>query len=82
MLALEGETAGVQGGFQHYGDALWWTAMILVTMGSDWWPRSSEGRLLCLLLATYGFTMFGYVTATLGSFFIAADEERRHRRPV
>jgi voltage-gated potassium channel len=80
MLALESETSGVPGGFQHYGDALWWTAMILVTMGSDWWPRSPEGRLLCLLLATYGFTMFGYVTATLGSFFIAADEEKRHLR--
>ncbi len=53
--------------------------MILVTMGSDWWPRSAEGRLLCLLLATYGFTMFGYVTATLGSYFIAADEDRRRK---
>ena len=56
-----------------YGDSLWWTAMLLVTMGSDNWPRSAEGRALCLVLATYGFTIFGYITATLGSFFVASD---------
>lgn len=71
MLAFEGEDAG--GGLRHYGDALWWTAMLLVTMGSDYWPRTPEGRALCLILATYGFTMFGYITATLGSYFVAAD---------
>lgn len=71
MLAFEGEASG--GGLQNYGDALWWTAMLLVTMGSDYWPATGEGRALCLMLATYGFTMFGYITATLGSFFVAAD---------
>jgi voltage-gated potassium channel len=80
MLAFEGQAAG--GGLRHYGDALWWTAMLLVTMGSDYWPRSAEGRALCLGLATYGFTMFGYITATLGSYFIAADAARPGSRPA
>src|SRR5688572_24072569 len=40
-------------GFQDYGTALWWTAMLLTTMGSEYWPRTPEGRILCLLLATY-----------------------------
>ena len=73
MLAFEGDAAGT--GLRDYGDALWWTAMLLVTMGSDYWPRSPEGRALCLGLATYGFTMFGYITATLGSFFVASDTQ-------
>lgn len=58
-----------------YGEAVWWTVMILVTLGSDFWPRTVEGRTLCLFLALYGFGVFGYVTATLASFFIGRDAE-------
>lgn len=64
-------------GIDDYGSALWWTAMILATMGSEYWPRTPEGRLLCLLLAVYGFTVFGYVTAALASFFISRDTEQQ-----
>jgi voltage-gated potassium channel len=60
-------------GMNDYGTALWWTAMIMTTMGSDYWPRSPEGRVLCVLLALYAFAMFGYLTATLASYFIGRD---------
>lgn len=68
------------GRMQDYGTALWWTAMIMTTMGSEYWPQSPEGRLLCLLLAVYAFAVFGYVTATIASFFVARDseEDRAH----
>lgn len=56
-----------------YSDALWWTAMLLTSIGSDYFPKSSEGRILCLLLAIYGFAVFGYMTATLASFFLERD---------
>jgi voltage-gated potassium channel len=75
MLAFERE---VPEGLDTYGDALWWTAMIVVTMGSGYWPQTGEGKLLCLGLSLYGFGVLGYVTATLASFFVgrdAADEE-------
>lgn len=58
-----------------YGVALWWTAMTLTTMGADYFPRSGEGRVLALLLATYGFAVFGYVTASIASLFVARDAE-------
>jgi voltage-gated potassium channel len=57
------------------GTAVWWTAMVITTMGSDYFPRTPEGRLLCLLLATYGFAIFGYVTATIASVFVSRDAE-------
>lgn len=60
-------------GLNSYGTALWWTAMIMTTMGSEYWPQTPEGRLLCLLLAIYAFAVFGYVTATLASFFVSQD---------
>jgi voltage-gated potassium channel len=72
MLAYENAP---QGGLTTYTAALWWTAMLITTMGSDYWPRTGEGRLLCLLLAVYGFAMFGYVTAVLSTFFIGRDAE-------
>lgn len=70
MLAFE-----PRAGFDGYGTALWWTAMIMTTMGTDYWPITAEGRLLCLFLALYAFAVFGYVTATLASFFIGRDAE-------
>lgn len=54
------------GALDDFGAALWWTAMIMTTMGSEVWPRTPEGRLLCLLLAVYAFAVFGYVTARRG----------------
>jgi voltage-gated potassium channel len=71
---------GVEGGFTSYSDALWWTAMLLTTMGSDYFPKTGEGRMLCLILAVYGFAMFGYVTATLATFFVNQDSDSRAKK--
>lgn len=73
MYAFEHHSAGAGGGLHTYGEALWWTAMIMTTLGSDYWPVTAEGRLLALLLALYAFAVFGYVTATLATFFIGSD---------
>jgi len=60
-------------GFTDYATALWWTAMLLTTMGSEYWPRTPEGRLLCLLIALYAFAVFGYVTAAIAAYFVGKD---------
>jgi hypothetical protein len=52
-----------------------WTAMIMTTMGSEYWSQTAEGRTLCFFLALYSFTVFGYVTATLATFFIGRDAQ-------
>ncbi|HLM00811.1 MAG TPA: potassium channel family protein, partial [Pyrinomonadaceae bacterium] len=70
MLAFENENPD---GLKTYGDALWWTAMTMTTMGSDYFPRTGEGRVLCLVLALYAFAVFGYVTAALATFFVGRD---------
>ena len=80
MYAFEGEARADGHFLSSYGEALWWTSMIMTTMGSEWWPRTVEGRLLCILLSLYAFAMFGYVTATLASFFIGQDGRERARR--
>ena len=70
------ERAAGEGAPSDYGDALWWTAMIMTTLGSDYWPRTAEGRILGFLLSLYAFAVFGYITATLASYFIGRDAER------
>lgn len=62
-------------GFTSYWDALWWTAMIMTTIGSDYWPQTAEGRILAFLLSVYAFSIFGYVTAALASFLIGREKE-------
>ena len=72
MYAFENQ---VSGGLNSYGVALWWTAMLLTSIGSEYWPQTAEGRVLCFLLSLYGFGIFGYVTAVLASFFVGRDAD-------
>lgn len=71
MYAIENPNQG----FENYGMALWWTAMRVITAGSDFWPSTPEGRGLAFLLSLFGYAIFGYVTATLATFFIGRDAE-------
>ncbi len=72
MYAFENE---VPGGPNSYVESLWWTAMIMTTMGSDFWPQTAEGRVLCVFLALYAFGVFGYMTAALATFFVGRDAD-------
>lgn len=80
LVVIFGGAAGMYGfeqeaGLKTYGEALWWTAMLITSLGSEYWPQTGEGKVLCLLLALYGFCVFGYITATLASFFVGRDAE-------
>ena len=74
MYAFERDAP--DGGFDSFATALWWTAMLVSTMGSEYWPKTPDGRALCLALAIYGFAIFGYVTAALATYFIGRDREQ------
>jgi voltage-gated potassium channel len=73
MYALENPNPG----FESFGMALWWSAMRIITAGSDYWPLTPEGRGLAFLLAVFGYAIFGYVTATIATFFIGRDAEEK-----
>jgi voltage-gated potassium channel len=72
MQAFEAEGPS-GGGLDSYGEALWWTAMLLTTIGSEYWPATGAGRILAFLLAVYGLAVFGYLTATLATYFIGLE---------
>ncbi len=73
MHALEKTTEG----FETFSMALWWTAMRVITAGNDFNPATPEGRGLAFLIAVFGYTIFGYVTATFATYFIGRDAEEK-----
>ena len=73
MYAFERNPAGR--GLNDYGSALWFTSMIVTTMGSEYWPQTAEGRVLCFFLSLYALGILGYVAAALATFFIGRDAE-------
>ena len=73
IYAFERPSEG--GRIESYGDALWWTAMLLTTLGSEKWPETGAGRALCFGLALYATAVFGYLTAALASYFIDRDAD-------
>jgi len=75
IYSLENRVPDVQG-IHDYGTAVWWTAMLMTTLGPTSWPVTVGGRVLCFFLGLYAFTVFGYVTATLATFFIDQDADR------
>lgn len=74
---LEGAIAAT--GFETYGEALWWTAMIMTTVGSQHWPNTTAGRILGWFLSVYGLAIFSYITASVASYFLERDREEFRR---
>lgn len=58
---------------QNFGDALWWSATLVTTMGSDLHVVSPEGRVIAFLQRLYALSIFGYITASIASYLICVD---------
>lgn len=75
MYAFEREVPDT--GIESYGSAVWFTAMLITSIGTDYAPRTGEGRVLCFIIALYGFVVFGYITATLATFFVEREAKSK-----
>jgi voltage-gated potassium channel len=51
--------------------------MRVITAGNEFNPATPEGRGLAFMIAIFGYTIFGYVTATFATFFIGRDAEEK-----
>ncbi len=65
---MEGARLGAQ-----YGNALWYAAALVTTIGSDFQPGTFEGRVITLLLIVWGLGVFGYITGSVASYFVGKD---------
>lgn len=68
-------------GLNSYSESVWWTAMLMTTLGSDYWPQTVEGRILCWMLSIYALAVFGYITAAFASHFIGIDRQQKAAPP-
>ena len=77
MYAVE---RGGDGSIQTFGDALWWAAATITTVGyGDVYPKTHAGRAIAVLLMLSGISLFGVLTARVAAFFVEGDEAERLR---
>jgi voltage-gated potassium channel len=63
------------GGIHDYGTAVYFTIMMITTIGSDYWPRTPGGKVLTVILSLYAVAILGYIAASLATFFIDREAE-------
>jgi voltage-gated potassium channel len=62
-------------------DAFWWSLFTLITGEyGDFYPATTEGRVITALLMTAGVALFGTFTASVASFFLEEDQEQDEHR--
>lgn len=64
-------------GFDSLGDALWWSAQTVTTVGyGDVVPQSSGGRLIGVFVMVFGVASVSLITALVTSAFITYQQRR------
>lgn len=70
--------AGAPGGtITDFGDALWWSAALVTTVGSELHPVTAGGRLLSFLLMLYAVGVFSYFIASIASVLVGLDAQQQ-----
>ena len=82
-LAVLSVERGRGGNIASFGDALWWAATTMTTVGyGDRYPVTGQGRMVAVALMLSGIALLGVVTATLASWLVehvAAVEKEQTR---
>lgn len=71
---LEVEAAGSQ--IENFGDALWWSATTITTVGSELYPVTVGGRILAFLLMIYAIGVFSYFIGAIASVLVDFDTRK------
>jgi len=78
LAELDAERNAPDASIVTFGDALWWAATTMTTVGyGDTYPVTGRGRLIAVALMIGGIALLGTVTATLASWLVEAVENER-----
>lgn len=70
-LILDAERDAPNANITSVGDALWWAATTVTTVGyGDRYPTTEEGRLVAVLLMLAGIALLGVITASVAAWFV------------
>lgn len=61
--------APVNSDVRNFGDALWWAAMNLTTVGAEIFPVTAIGKIICVLLPVLGTAIFPVLTVYVSSLY-------------
>jgi voltage-gated potassium channel len=84
LAALDAERHAPGSHITNLGDALWWAATTVTTVGyGDTYPVTGTGRVVAAALMLVGISLVGAVTAAIAAWFVAqtrdaAREEEAH----
>jgi voltage-gated potassium channel len=71
VAVLDAEREHENANITSFGDALWWAATTITTVGyGDRFPTTAEGRWVGLGLMIGGIALLGTITAALASWFV------------
>jgi voltage-gated potassium channel len=75
VLGAEQDASGAN--IKTFGDALWWAATTVTTVGyGDRYPVTTSGRFIAFALTVVGIATVGAVTASVAAWLIGQVEKR------
>ena len=76
LAILDAERGKPGANIETFGDALWWSATTVTTVGyGDQFPVTVSGRLVAVTLMLCGIALIGVVTATFASWLLDKVKE-------
>jgi voltage-gated potassium channel len=80
LAVLDAEQSAEGANITTFGDALWWAATTVTTVGyGDRFPVTTEGRVIAAVLMVVGISLVGVVTASVAAWMIGRTEADRAR---
>ncbi|AWH94055.1 ion transporter [Dietzia lutea] len=71
LAMLDAERGAPGASIDSYGEALWWSAVTVTTVGyGDYSPVTAVGRAIAVGLMVAGIALLGVITATLASWIV------------
>lgn len=71
LAVLDAERGADNANIQSFGDALWWAASTVTTVGyGDYFPVTTVGRIVAFVLMLVGVGLVGIVTASFASWMV------------
>jgi voltage-gated potassium channel len=78
LAVLEAERSDPSARIKNFGEAVWWSITTITTVGyGDFYPVTTVGRLVAVLLMIGGISLIGMVTATVATWIVqrVAEED-------